>query len=208
MKKIFITGIGTGVGKTLVSAIITEVLQADYWKPVQTGSIEGTDSETVKELISNTKTQIHKEAFCLKKPVSPHQAAEEEGVSIAIKDIHLSKTQNNVVIEGAGGLMVPLNDKELMIDMIKALDAEVILVVRHYLGSINHTLLSANTLKNSGLKVLGIIYSGEANAASEKAIGNFCTYPVLGRIKEEKAITKEVISHYAKEIGPAIKSHL
>jgi dethiobiotin synthetase len=206
MRRIFITGIGTGVGKTIVSAIVAEALQADYWKPVQTGSIEGTDTEMVKKLISNGKTKIHTEAFCLKKPVSPHEAAAEEGISIAVKNIYPPITSNILVIEGAGGIMVPLNNKETMLDLIKVLNSEIILVVRNYLGSINHTLLSASALNNAGIKVAGIIYSGVSNPASENVIAEFCNYPVLARIGEEKDINPSIILGYANKCTPALLS--
>ncbi len=206
MRKIFITGIGTGVGKTIVSAILTEALQADYWKPIQTGSVEGTDTETVKKLVSNGKTKIHPEAFCLLKPVSPHEAAESENVSITIKDINVPTTLNTLIIEGAGGLMVPLNSNETMLDLIKFLSAEVVLVVRNYLGSINHTLLSVSALNSAGIKVAGIIYSGISNHASEKAIANFSNYPVIARIGEEKGFTPAIITGYANKCKPALLS--
>ena len=204
MRRIFVTGIGTGVGKTIVSAILTEALKADYWKPLQTGSNEGTDTEIVRKLISNNITKIHPEAFCLHKPVSPHEAAMVEGISLAIKKIKIPETSNTLVIEGAGGLMVPLNNKETMLDLIKSLDAEVVLVVRHYLGSINHTLLSVNALMDSGIKVAGIIYCGAPNPASEKAIADFCKYPVLGRVGEETGFTKSIILGYADQFRRAL----
>ena len=205
MRRIFVTGIGTGVGKTIVSAIITEALQADYWKPIQTGSIEGTDTETVKKLITNSKTKIHPEAYCLPMPVSPHEAAEAEGVSISLKNIHVPATSNTLIIEGAGGLMVPLNDKETMLDFIKTLNAEVILVVRNYLGSINHTLLSINAIKEKRIPLAGIIYNGQPNPSSEEAIEAFCKPHVIGRIGHENKFTPPIISKYAKSMYPSLK---
>lgn len=207
MKKIFITGVGTGVGKTIVSAIVTEALSADYWKPVQTGSIEGTDSQLIRKLVKHGG-KIHPEAYCLGKPVSPHEAAQEENIRIQIRDIKVPDTTNNLVIEGAGGLMVPLNDKELMIDLIKALDANVIVVVRHYLGSINHTLLSLKMLHEYGIPLSGLIYNGDPNPASEEAISNFGNCAVLGRVGEEKEFTPSTIEHYARELKPALKNIL
>ena len=146
---IFITGIGTDVGKTVVSAIITEALQADYWKPVQAGFYDGTDALTLKELISNDETVIHPEVYKLSLAASPHIAARIEHTNIDLNLIveryHLFKTLNSelrtqkqLIIEGAGGLMVPLNEKEFMFDLIQKLNARVILVSRNYLGSINH----------------------------------------------------------------------
>ena len=200
MRKIFITGIGTGVGKTIVSAIVTEALQADYWKPIQTGSGDGKDSDTVKSLISNNKTKIHPEAFSLSLPASPFAAAEKEGIKIEIKNITLPQTENTLVIEGAGGLMVPINEHELMIDMMEAWDAEVILVSQNYLGSINHTMLSCMALADRNIKVLGIIYNGEDNLMAERSVLSFCDFPVIGRIKPEKEMTRQKITNYAKSL--------
>lgn len=198
MRKIFITGIGTGVGKTIVSAIVTEALQADYWKPIQTGVEEGKDSDMIRKLITNKKTIIHPEAYCLKKPASPFAATEAERIKIEIKNIVIPKTDNILVIEGAGGLMVPINENELMIDMIQQWDAEVILVSQNYLGSVNHTMLSCMALADGGFKVLGIVYNGEDNLMAERSVLSFCDYPVIGRIKPENIFTPEKVSAYAK----------
>ncbi len=201
MRKLFITGIGTDVGKTIAAAVITEALQADYWKPVQAGFADGTDSETVKSLVSNSKTVIYPEAYKLKMPASPHAAAVAEGITINIENIKVPQTNNTLVIEGAGGLMVPLSEKELVIDLIEELQAEVIVVVRHYLGSINHSLLTLQALKSRKLNVMGIIISGAPNEQSEKAILSFSDYKIIGRIGEEKTFTKEVIAGYAKGLN-------
>ena len=149
MKPIFITGTGTGVGKTLVAAIVAEALQADYWKPVQAGFEKGTDSLWVAPMISNKKTVIHPEVYKFKMPASPHLAAKAEDTKIILKDIvhHLPKTKKKLIIEGAGGLMVPLNKKEFVIQLIKKLKARVIIVSKNELGSINHSLLTAAVLK-------------------------------------------------------------
>ena len=200
MRKIFVTGIGTDVGKTIAAAVITEALQADYWKPVQAGFADGTDSETIRSLISNSKTVIHPEAYKLKMPASPHAAAAAEGITISIKNIKVPQTGNILVIEGAGGLMVPLSEKELVIDLIEELQAEVVVIVRHYLGSINHSLLTLQALKQRKVPVTGIIISGAANEQSERAILSFSDYKIIGRIGEEKTFTKAVISGYGQKI--------
>jgi dethiobiotin synthetase len=201
VRKIFITGIGTGVGKTIVSAIVTEALQADYWKPIQTGSGDGKDSDVVKSLLSNKKTKIHPEAFCLPMPASPFAAAEEQGIKIEIKNIHLPQTDNILVIEGAGGLMVPINEKELMIDMMEQWNAEVILVSQNYLGSINHTMLSCMALAERKVKVLGIIFNGEDTLMAERSVISFFDFPVIGRIKPENVFTPEKVFSYAKKFS-------
>ncbi len=199
MRKIFITGIGTGVGKTIVSAIITEALQADYWKPIQTGSAEGKDSDVIRSLVSNKKTIIHPEAYTLIKPASPFAAAEEEGIKIEVKNIAIPQTDNILVIEGAGGLMVPINENELMIDMMEKWDAEVILVSQNYLGSINHTMLSCMAIADRKLNMLGIVYNGEDALMAERSILSFCDFPVIGRIKPESNFTPEKVFTYAKK---------
>ena len=163
MSTYFITGIGTGVGKTVVAAMIAEALQADYWKPVQAGYENGTDSQWVKKMLANSKSIVHPETYLLKFPASPHIAAGEEGLAISIKKIVDSKpkTANPLIIEGAGGLMAPLNKKEFVLDLIKQLDAIVIIVSKNYLGSINHSLLTADVLTRHKINVMGWIFNQE-----------------------------------------------
>lgn len=198
MKRIFVTGIGTDIGKTVVSAVLVEALKADYWKPVQTGSFFSRDTTEVQRIISNTKSRFHPESYLLKQPMSPHAAAELEGVEIDVNKIQLPQTTNHLVIEGAGGLMVPLNRKYFMIDLIQKFDAEVILVVKNYLGSINHTLLSIDALKNRGIQITGIIINEEPHELSESIILQYSGLKLLGRINKEGMIKKDVIERYAK----------
>ena len=201
MKRYFITGIGTNIGKTIVSAILTEALEADYWKPIQAGDLEYSDSLKVKNLISNTKTKIHIEAYRLNQPMSPHAAAKLDNVIIDLNKITLPKTTNHLIIEGAGGLMVPLNENKLVIDLIKKLDAEVILVSQNYLGSINHTLLSLESLKVRNLKVKGIIFNGKENTETEQFILNYSGAKYLGRIDEHQQINQEVVLSYKNKFN-------
>ena len=196
MKKIFVTGIGTDVGKTVVSAILTEALEADYWKPIQAGDLDNSDSIKVQHLISNNKSVIHTEGVKLNSPMSPHASAAIDGVEIKLSEIILPETNNNVVVEGAGGLMVPLNDKDLIIDLIKYLDLAVVLVSQNYLGSINHTILSVDALKNRGIKIFGIIFNGDENIETEKYILNYTNLKCLGRVKQHQTINKEVVLSY------------
>src|SRR5688572_33298169 len=128
--KLFITGIGTDVGKTIASAIITEALEADYWKPVQAGDLDNSDSHKIEHYISNDKTVIHPNSYAFTTPASPHLSASLEDVTVDIKKIKEPKTKNHLVIEGAGGILVPLNDTECIIDLIQP-DYKVILVSRH-----------------------------------------------------------------------------
>jgi len=172
-KPLFITGIGTDVGKTVVSAILVEALKADYWKPVQSGDLDNSDTMKVQRLIANTQTVFHPEAYRLTQPFSPHKSAALDGVEINLEKVEAPPTNNQLIIEGAGGLMVPLNDRHFIIDLIKQLDAEAILVSRNYLGSINHTLLSIALLRQYYIPVKAIIFNGDTDAYSEQAIHHY-----------------------------------
>ena len=200
MKKYFITGIGTDVGKTIAAAIITEALEADYWKPIQAGDLDASDSIKVKALVENTKTVFHTEVYRLNHPMSPHAAAERDGVEINLHNIKLPKTKNHLVLEGAGGLLVPLNRKETILDLIAQLDIEVILVSRHYLGSINHTLMSVELLKNRNISIKGILFNGVENKDSESIIQEMTGLDILGRIDELEELSKEVITSIAQDL--------
>lgn len=204
MNKYFITGIGTEIGKTIVSAIVTEALQADYWKPIQAGDLEYSDTHKVKELISNPQTVFHPNSFSLKTPMSPHAAAEIDGVEISAARIIEPHTQNDLVIEGAGGLLVPISDTETIADIIKP-DHKVIVVSRHYLGSINHTLLTIEALKNRNLNCIGIIFNGMENKSTEEVIQKMTGLPVLLRIREEETFNKEIVGRYAEELRKELK---
>ena len=196
MKSFFITGISTEVGKTIASAIVTEALEADYWKPIQAGELENTDTHKVEKLVSNSISKFHPNNYALKTPMSPHAAAAIDGITIDIKKIIAPKTKNNLVIEGAGGLLVPLNDKHTILDIIKP-DYKVIVVSRHYLGSINHTLLTVNLLKEKGFEV-SIIFSGDEHKSTENSILKMTKVPVIGRIEEEPYFDQNVIREYAE----------
>lgn len=204
MNKYFITGIGTEVGKTVVSAIITEALEADYWKPVQAGDLEYSDSHKVKELISNSRTVFHPNSFALKTPMSPHAAADIDGVRITAEKIKEPETSNNLVIEGAGGLLVPVNNEQTIAHIIKP-DHKVILVSRHYLGSINHTLLTVEAMKKRGLNCIGIIFNGAENPSTEEVILKMTGLPVLLRIAEEKTIDRETVKKYSERLKRNLK---
>ena len=167
--KLFITGISTDVGKTIASAIITEALEADYWKPIQAGDLDNSDSHKIKKYVSNDKTVIHENSYKLNTPASPHFAAERDGITIDIKHIIEPKTDNHFVIEGAGGVYVPLNDTDCVIDLIKE-DYKVVVVSRHYLGSINHTLLTIQELKNRNIEIKGIVFNGDDEQNTKQII--------------------------------------
>lgn len=193
----FITAIGTDSGKTLVSAIVTEMAGCGYWKPIQAGLPR--DTETVQSLVSNYKCQFHKEQYLLQTPASPHYAAKIDGVHIQAQDMVLP-SQDILVIEGAGGLLVPINDREVIADLIPQCNAEVILVSNLYLGSINHTLLTVEELKRRKLRVKGIIFNGEPNAASEEIILKKTGYPCLLRIPQLEVVNRDVVRVYAEKL--------
>lgn len=202
MKKYFISGIGTDVGKTVVSAVLTEALEADYWKPVQSGDLDFGDSDRVKSLVTNSRSVFHPERYRLNTPASPHYAAELDGIEISLSDFSIPHTENNLLIEGAGGLMVPLNSKDTVADLIKYFNVPVILVSRNYLGSINHTMLSIELLKNKGIEIAGIVFNGEPNPATENwilhnsgctciaRVGNAAAVPDKKWIKEQADLNK------------------
>ncbi|MBS7787808.1 dethiobiotin synthase [Flavobacterium sp. CYK-55] len=194
--KIFITGIGTDVGKTVASAIVTQSLEADYWKPIQAGDLDHSDSHKIQSLISNSKTVIHPNAYALNTPASPHWAAEIDGLRIDLKKIKEPKTQNHLVVEGAGGVLVPLNEQDCVLDLIQK-DYQVIVVSRHYLGSINHTLLTIEMLKSRNLSVSGIIFSGDEHPSTEQIILEKTGLTMIGRIENEPYFDAHVIADYA-----------
>jgi dethiobiotin synthetase len=206
-QNIFVTGIGTGVGKTIASAVLTEALQADYWKPIQCGNLEDSDSKTVQSLISNSTSKIHAEAYRLKTAASPHYAALVEKKEIELKECKLPVTENRLVIEGAGGIMVPLNQKELVLDLIIKLKTPVILVVRNYLGAINHTLLTIDALGQNGIELLGVIFSGDGFLDNEEIIRHFGKVQVLGIIDEAKNIDKDFIKQQSLNLKNSLSKH-
>ncbi len=198
MEKYFITGIGTGVGKTIVSAIFVEALKADYWKPVQAGNFDFTDTDFVKSLVSNSISKFHSETYKFKTPASPHYAAGIENIKINPGNFKIPETKNHLIIEGAGGLMVPLNNNFLMLDFIKQFNAEVILVSQNYLGSISHTLLSIEALKTRNIQVKGIVFNGEKNESSENYILTYSGIPCLLRVAQEQDFNKFSILKYSE----------
>lgn len=201
MKPLFITGIGTDVGKTVVSAILVEKLKADYWKPIQSGDLDNSDTQKVQNLVSNSESVFHPEAYRLTQPFSPHKSAAIDGIEIDLKTIQIPQTNNKLIIEGAGGLMVPLNQKEYILDLIEMLNAEVILVIKHYLGSINHTLLSLELLKSRNIAIKGLIFNGDPDKDSEQAILAHSALSVLARIPFVKELNSEKLESLSIELN-------
>ena len=204
MHRYFITGIGTEVGKTVISAIVTEALQADYWKPIQAGDLEYSDTHKVQDLISNSRTKLFSNAFALNTPMSPHASAEIDNLSIQTSNIKTPKTSNLLVVEGAGGILVPISETETILDLIEPSD-KVILVSKHYLGSINHTLLSAEVLKAKGIKNVGILFNGNEHPTTESIIKKMTQLPVIGRVNEEPEINKAIVLKYAESLQQSLK---
>jgi dethiobiotin synthetase len=201
--KYFITAIDTDSGKTLVAAILCEAFNADYWKPIQAGLPR--DADTVMSLISNQQTQILPEAYLLKTPASPHAAARLDNILISMSSFKIPQTSNALIIEGAGGCLVPINDQEFIVDVIKVLGAEVIVVADLYLGSINHTLLTLEALRNRNINVKGIIFNGESNPESERIILAHANLRCLLRIQKENEITRSVVQKYAALVKENMK---
>lgn len=201
---LFITGIGTNVGKTVVSAVLTEALQADYWKPIQSGVVEGKDSDTVKSLISNSKSVFHPETYLLNEPLSPHFAAKIDGVEIELDKIELPKTNNHLIIEGAGGLLVPINDTQYVIDIAKQLDFEIVLVISSYLGCINHSLLSIDYLKRNNFKIKAFVFNGEFEPEVKQAIVAYSSNTEIIDIPSLNSLTKSSILQISSQIKSQI----
>jgi dethiobiotin synthetase len=193
----FVTGIGTNVGKTIVSAVLVEALKADYWKPIQSGTIEGRDSETVKSLISNAKTIIHPERYLLKEPLSPHYAAKLESIEIELDEINLPKTSNHLIVEGAGGLLVPINSKYYVIDIAKKFECEIVLVISNYLGCINHSLLSIDYLVNHGYKIHSLILNGHFENEVKSSITKYHPNVKVVEVPNFSSIDKVSLSNVA-----------
>lgn len=206
---IFVTGIGTGVGKTLVSAILTRALEADYWKPIQAGIEEGTDSEWVQTALHHTESTVHPELYKLKLPASPHIAARQEGINISIEKICASipVINRNLIIEGAGGLMVPLNETAFVADLIKALDARVILVSRNYLGSINHSLLTARVCRDLNLPVIGWIFNDQYLDYEEEIV-RWSNFPKIATVPYSETTDGAFINSQAAALRERLKALL
>lgn len=198
MNRFIIAGIGTEVGKTVVSAIFTTLFSADYWKPIESGEND-LDSHVIKELIEPSKHRIYPPTYSFKNPLSPHHAARLENIHIDLQKIIPPKTERPLIIEMAGGIFVPLNLESLTIELFQPWTDKWIVVSKHYLGSINHTLLTIEALRNKNINPLGIIFNGNPNPDTEQAILNLSKTPFLGRLLPEKKITPSIIKRYATQ---------
>jgi dethiobiotin synthetase len=199
-KHIIVAGIGTEVGKTVASAILVEALQADYWKPIQSGYPPDSDTETVQALVSNSRSRFHPEVYRLREPLSPHAAAAAEGIQIDPTRLVLPETNNQLLIELAGGLMVPLTDTYLNIDLVQQLGFPVVLVTRNYLGSINHTLLSVEALRSRHIPIAGLVINGPHVPATESVLLAYTGLPCLLRIEDVPELTKELVKREGQKL--------
>ncbi len=208
-RPIFITGIGTGVGKTLVSSIIVEAVEADYWKPIQAGNESPTDRESVIKNLTNINSVVHPEYLSLKMPVSPHYAAMMENILISVKEVckQIPKYNCNLIVEGAGGLLVPLNKNEFVIDLIKELNAKVVLVSSGYLGSINHSLLTAEVCSKHQLNVAGWVFNDCLKLYEEQII-EWSGFPKIFSLPKTKMVNKAFVRSLAEEHRQTIKTLL
>ena len=192
----FVAGIGTDVGKTVVSAVLVEALSADYWKPVQCGLPR--DIDVVSSLVQNQSSNFHGETYLLNEHASPHQAAHNQGLKLTVEAITAPKTKNDLVIEGSGGIMVPLNEQEFVLDLIKKFADQVILVANLYLGSINHTLLSVDILQRHQIGIRGIVFNGISNSHSESVILSYSRSVKLLHLAPDSLIDTENIRKWAQ----------
>jgi len=196
---LIVAGIGTEVGKTLVSAILCEVLGARYWKPIASGSDDGpAESVSVAALIQEGSERVFSERYLFRKSLSPHVAAAMEGVEVSLDELSLPFCDEPLIVELAGGVMVPLNDSATNIDLVKRLELPIVVVSRHYLGSINHTLLTLSALQRHDLPVRGIIFNGEELPDTERIIATQGGVPVIGRVPSLSVVSRDTVSTFAR----------
>lgn len=205
----FVTGIHTDAGKTVTSAFLQLALDADYWKPIQAGDLDFGDADRVKAWTGTAKDRFHPVRHALRTPASPHYAAMLDGIDIKLADFTLPETNNRpLIVEGAGGILVPINDQETVADLIAHLGLPTILVSRHYLGSINHTLLSIAYLQSKNIPLAGLIYSGGNSPETVRIIGEQTGVWPLVELPELPELTPEQLQHTAATYGPALRDGL
>lgn len=199
--RLFITGTDTDVGKTVISAILMAGLKGVYWKPVQSGLDDITDTQWIKEKTELPNAHFHPETYRLTLPLSPHAAAAHDGIRIDLNAFEIPKTKpsDTLIIEGAGGILVPLNDRHFMVDLMIKLKAHIILVSRSSLGTINHTLLSLDFLKRKGLKVMGVVMNGERNPDNKEAIERYGKVKVLAQVEPIPMLNKKSLQKSFEE---------
>lgn len=203
MKKdnaIAITGIHTGIGKTIVSAVLTLALDADYWKPVQAGELDNSDSILVSKLTAGSHSTVHPEALRLTQPMSPHAAAAIDGVELDYTKFTWPTTKKTLLVETAGGVLSPMSNTTTMADFVQYYQLPTILVSSNYLGSINHTLLCIEVLRNRKVPILGVVTSGKPNPASEQFIEQYGKVRIIAHVPYMEELTKENIQKVASNL--------
>jgi dethiobiotin synthetase len=204
LKGLVITGIGTDVGKTVVSAIVAQALEMDYWKPVQAGDLDNSDTKKVRKLTQGI--DCLPERYQLTTPASPHHAANLDKLTISPNDFQLPSSDRPLLIEGAGGVMVPFNNQGLVFaDLIEHWKLPVIVVSRHYLGSINHTLMTLEGLKSRKINVAGIVFVGDENSATESIILLNSGVRFIARIPLADEVNQQFVQEQAQRIAPILK---
>ena len=197
--RLFVTGTDTGVGKSLVAAALTIGLEADYWKPVQTGCSASTDSSWLRQVLEAPPERILPEVYRFGPPLSPHAAAALAGATISLEKITLPQGGRPLIVEGAGGVLVPLNRQHTMVDLMVKLDLPVLLVARSSLGTINHTLLSVAQLRRAGLEPIGVVMNGPGNSSNREAIEHYGRLPVVAEIEPLPNIDREGLLRLYRE---------
>lgn len=185
MSALVVSGTDTGIGKTVVAAMLTLALDAVYWKPVQSGTADGTDTATVAALTGLGPERFILEKYVLTEPLSPHRAAELDGIEIDPHALALPASGPDgrlLLVEGAGGLMVPITRRTLLIDVLERWGAPVVLVARTALGTINHSLLSIEALRRRDIPIAGVVFVGEAMPDTERTICEYAEVARLGRL--------------------------
>lgn len=192
-RQIFITGTDTGVGKTVLSAVLLTGLRGKYWKPIQSGLEQISDTDWVRKMTGLPEENFLPETFRLKRSLSPHASAEAEGLRIELSAFRLPETQGHLIVEGAGGIMVPLNERHFMLDLMKKLGIPILLVARSGLGTINHVLLSLEQLRRECLEVFGVVMNGPKNAVNRRAIEHYGKVKVCAEIEPLPALNSKIL---------------
>jgi dethiobiotin synthase len=199
-KEFFVTGTDTGIGKTLVSGMLMSSLDATYWKPIQAGLDEETDTEFVQRVSEADPSRIIRERYRLETPMSPHAAADIDGVKVSLNDFELPEYDTkHLIVEGAGGLIVPINWEHTVLDMIERLKLPVLLVARSSLGTLNHTLLSLKALKDRGIEIFAVVLNGEKHPSNKETIEKFGDAAVF-EIEALEEIDSESLSKAFKKL--------
>lgn len=183
-RSMFVTGTDTGVGKTVICSILAKGLNAGYWKPIQSGTTDGTDTASLKQSTGLGAEHFYAEAYCSTQPLSPHLSASIDGLHINLENVVLPKIeQEHLIVEGAGGVLVPLNEKDLIIDLISHLAMPTIVVARSGLGTINHTLLTLEKLRDHHIAIIGVVLNGPRNQANAEAISRYGAVDIIAQVE-------------------------